>query len=269
MENPLPRKAIQGLLVLLALAVIAGLISLQVILYGAKKDSWKLLIPGMLASLVAVLIVYVVSKTILRSTQAFLSNEAIEDLSGRIVSSVERAAVARQGAYALMYKWYEIPWRDLLAGASQVDVVASYMDTWVNHVSNSLRAAFDHGCVVRMYLPLIGSDAARRVSERFPEYDSEGIKSKIRNTPAKMQTLRGDPSSRKGKLEVWSTRTFCMWCLVLIDRRWLIVDPFDHFRRGAIEGPGFVIDLEQNPEWLAWADKELSGFKNTGTKESF
>ena len=260
-------KVVQSLLVLLALVLIATLICVQIILYGAGKDSWKLWIPSFLASVVVVLVVYVVSKTILRSPQAILTDAAVSELSDRIVHSVELAAGARQWAYSSLHRWYALPWGDLLAEASEVDVVASYMDTWVNHVSDHLRDAFTRGCIVRLYLPQLNTDAARRVRARFPEYDAPAIESKIRNTPQKIQALRG-AAPRKGRLQVWWTSTFCMWCLVLIDNRWLIIDPFDHFRRGQIEGPAFVIDLEQNPEWRGWADKELVGFRETGTKQT-
>jgi len=54
-----------------------------------------------------------------------------------------------------------------------------------------------------------------------------------------------------------------MHCLMMIDKKTLIISPFDHFRRGQIEAPAFVVDLNTHPLLYEWAVKEFKGFEKT------
>ena len=52
--------------------------------------------------------------------------------------------------------------------------------------------------------------------------------------------------------------------LLRIDKKRLVISPFDHFRRGQIECPAFVIFLDGYPRLAEWAQKQFDGFLTSG-----
>jgi TIR domain len=178
-------------------------------------------------------------------------------------SALEQSEIAlglTTGAVALYEHWYAIPWDRVLDAASELEFVVSYMDTWINQTADAIERLFRRGGTVRVYLPQRGSDAAARVVDRFPEHTPQAIDTKIEATARKLRSLA---EGSKGRLEVYWTKTFCMCCIMRVDRRILIISPFDHFRRLRIETPSFAIGAGGHPRVNEWVEKEFAGFKKT------
>ena len=81
--------------------------------------------------------------------------------------------------------------------------------------------------------------------------------------------LKSGSIKRKGQLEVFWTSVFFMYCAIRIDNRYLILAPFEHFRRGHIGNPAFFIDLKAHPHIAEWINNEFLGFEKNSECTSF
>lgn len=249
-----PRTLIERLLVYGAVLAILLIVLIVARLYPAEAT--QLLIPGALASLIAVLVVYIVTHTLLRPTGRYLSREDLAELS------LELAGLLPSSGDCVVYsRWYAVPWSELLAKAMEVEFAVSYMDTWVNETADALKGVLDRGGLIRVFLPKPGTAAAKRVVERFQGSPQRVILDKIEHTPAKLNAIRRLSSSPDARLEVFLTEVFCMHCVMRIDNRYLILSPFDHFRGVHIDAPAIVLSAQKYEDILKWAAKEFDGFR--------
>ena len=91
----------------------------------------------------------------------------------------------------------------MLGEATEVEFVASYMDTWIIQTSELLQGIFTRGGTVRAILPKPESDAAIRVLERFPEYTPELVRHKIINTAQRLNMMAWQSGNNRAKSEIY------------------------------------------------------------------
>jgi hypothetical protein len=263
--NQDPRSLVRRLLVYAALLCVALIILLNFILIRPYEEAVKLLLPGVLSSVMVGLVIYVFRYTFLENANKFFEQESVDNIAAQIISEV-RGKLLTAAGFAFYERWEETPWKAILESATEVDILASYMDTWIIQISDLMLAVFARGGTVRVILPKPGSEAAHRVLERFPEYNPELVQHKIENTAYKLEKIHERSNSPRARLEVYWTTAFCMHCLIRIDKKRLVISPYDHFRRGQIEGPAFVVDLDEYPHLAEWAEKELGSFQKSADR---
>jgi TIR domain len=165
---------------------------------------------------------------------------------------------AADGSVPLASDWYALPWAELLAGAERVECAVSHMDAWVDDAAAALDDLFARDGSLRLFLPMPGSPAARRVAERLPDFEEAAVESKIRTTRTKLRALQRG----RGQLDVRWTRVFNMHRLMLLDDSVLLVSPYAHFRSGSrTQNPTFAVPLSRFPAVASWARRELAGFR--------
>lgn len=245
-----------------AVLIIGILVLLHFILFEPGEDAFRLLLPSILASLIVVLAVYILRRTLFQSTGQYLDQEQISNLSSQIAGQLILRLPGSPDIICYQ-KWYEIPWREVLSDALTVEFCVGYMRTWIHQTADALLDIFNRGGTVRAFLPKPGSAAAERVFERFPGYSAQIVASNIENTPRILEGIRAKSTNANAKLEVYWTETYCMCMIMRVDRNRLIVSPFDTFRRERKEAPTFVIREDAYPSIAEWGRKELEGFRKT------
>lgn len=218
--------------------------------------------PSVVASVLVIPLVYVFRETLFKSTATFLTEGDMNYLSAKTTEKLAQVPSADPVNMHFYENWYEIPWKEMLAEARELEFFVSFMDSWIVQTSDSLQGVFDRGGTIRVFLPKAGGDAARRVAERFPEYTPRVIAAKISNTSARLQRLLEMSMNKNARLEIYGTNKVFMHCLMMIDKTWVILSPFDHFRHNQIEGPAFVVELKRYPRLAAWVSKEFEGFQS-------
>jgi hypothetical protein len=118
-----------------ALLFIALLMGVTFVVFGWTRDTTKLLVPGIAAALVVVLAGFIFRETVLGSTNALLSKEAMAELTR---SLGEQLLAAQPGSELRAPAWYFVDWQTILRDARSVTFFVSYMDTWLNQNDDSL-----------------------------------------------------------------------------------------------------------------------------------
>ncbi len=260
------KKIVEMLLLYLATLSMVIIIILNFVFFGPPADALRLMLPSILASLVAVLLIYILRRVLFRSTDRFLGRSEIDSLSVQIAQELRRQEPYSKGV-VFYEKWSEVPWKDILREAKEIEFYASYMGSWITQAKDELQRVFNRGGRIRAFLPEPGSDAANRIIERMPEYKGkpDEITEKIKDTVYKLETMRKKSNNKDAKLEVHCTTVFCMHCLISVNKKRLVLAPFEHFRQwGEIGNPTFIINLEEYPRLADWAARELNGFERSG-----
>lgn len=266
-----PRRVINLLLLIIAFGAIALLMSVTFLAFGPGKDTARLVIPSVVASLVAFLVVYIFTRGPLSSVGHFITREQLRNLAELLASELKEDAPEKRST-VLYDSWYEVPWERLLHDARSLVFCVSYMDTWITHASLPFRGIFERGGQIRAILPKPETVSAQRVIERFPEYAKrpELLQQKIAGTADKFAALLDASKNRSAKLEVYRTDRFIMGCIVIIDESYVVISPFDHFRRGHIEAPAVVVRVNERHRAVhEWAKKELDEFIKIADHEPY
>jgi len=200
-----PKIVVNRLLVYLSALAIIIVILLQFLFFGPPREAFQLLLPSILASLVVLLAVYIFRQTLFKSTTSYLTEAEITEISFLIAEKLKQQ-LPSQRDLLLYNKWYDIPWQEVMGEAKELEFYVSYMDTWVNQTSDILQLIVERGGTIRVFLPKKGSEAAKRVRERFPEYSNELVAAKIQNTVDKLRAVLKRSHVRSGKLEVYCFR---------------------------------------------------------------
>lgn len=250
--------AISRALLVAALLAMSVLIGTSFLVFRPAKDAWTVILGGSMASLLAILIVYVLRLTILRPMDRYASKALNEDMAERIISIVKHATSSE--TCTCYERWNDVDWGDLFKDVMRLDIVVSYMDTWVILAHEPLLGILQRGGSITIYLPSTSDASVARVDERFPEYSRQVLKEKIENTASKLRQLQAEAENPEASLHVYHTDTFIMHCLMRIDDDRVLFSPFDHFRRGRIEGPAFLADSSSMPGMARWVIKEIAGF---------
>jgi hypothetical protein len=253
-EPALSRMLLVG--ALLAIVVIVGG---AFIAFRPAHQAWQVIVGGCLASLLAVLIAYVLRLTVLRPVDKYQTERLVEGVSERIMEVVQGGNTQDSGVTCFA-RWNDVPWRDVLAGVHRLEFCVSYMDTWIILTTEPLLGILRGGGRIIAYLPEVTKANVSRIQERFPEYSPQLVAQKVSNTENKLRALAREAGSPHSAVEVRYTSRYIMHCLMRLDDKRVILSPFDHFRRGRIEGPAFLIDTNVLPHLGEWADKELRGF---------
>jgi hypothetical protein len=232
---------------------------LSAVFFGTSE-----LIVGVLASVLTLICAYIFTQTVFRSANEILTQDEVDYLSKELVARLRADLPAGANVAS---GWYDLPWKDLLGETQSLEFAVSYMDTWINQATDGLSSIFDRGGTVTAYLPKPGSEAANRVVGRFPEYSPELVTEKITNTAVKLRAMLARCKKKGATLEIYWTDVFNMYCLMSIDERYLMISPYDHFRRGKIEAPTFLIPIAKSSRWYEWARKEFDGFREGASLE--
>lgn len=222
---------------------------------------------GLLASLLAVLLIYIFRKTVFKPVDDYQIADLTEAVASRLTDAV-RSSLASDESLVCFSRWNDIDWKSLLRDAHALEFFVSYMDTWVAWAHDPLLDICRRGGSITAYLPNPSDRNAQRVLERFPEYNAVLIKNKIVNTGRKLQAIAAESGNADAIVNIFYTNTFIMHCLMRLDGRRVLLSPFDHFRRGNVEGPAWLVDTDKYKYIGTWADKEFAGFRSTATSSS-
>ena len=150
--NQDPRRIVRRLLVYGALLSVLAIVLLHFLLFGSKDEALKLLLPSALASLIIVLLVYAFRYTLLEEADKFLTQSAVDYIATQIVNEV-RSKTSPAKSLAFFERWYEVPWQDVIGEAKEIELLASYMDTWIIQTADLLQQTFARGGSIRVILP--------------------------------------------------------------------------------------------------------------------
>jgi len=249
---------------ILAAVTVCLIIGLSFVVFRPATQALKVIAGGTLASLLAVLLIYILRKTILKPVDDYAAEKLADDLGSKITDFV-RSSLTDDVSVICFSKWNDIVWKTLLADTLTLEFSVSYMDTWVALTHDPLLDIFRRGGRITVYLPNPTHPSAERVQERFPEYTPELIKGKILNTGQRLQAIYLEAANSTATLEVFYTDTFIMHCLMRIDEKRILLSPFDHFRRSHIEGPAWLVESDRYKPVAQWAQKEFEGFRKSAT----
>jgi hypothetical protein len=259
-------RAVGRAVLVTAIVVIVAIVAVTFVIFHPAGAALKVLAGGCLAGALTTLLIYLLRKTVLKPIDDFESNAVAQKVSDAIIAKV--ATALRESQTITYPRWNRVDWSTLLGTAQSLEFAVSYMDTWVANNHELLLGILERGGSITAYLPTPTDAGAERVRERFPEYDSTLIKSKISGTGRKLHGLLTQAANASARVEVCYTDVFIMHCLMMIDKKLVVLSPFDHFRRLHIEGPAWVMEIESYPEIGKWAEKEFAGFKSQSQSTS-
>ena len=96
------------------------------------------------------------------------------------------------------------------------------------------------------------------VKERFPEYSTEQIDAKIRNTIGKFEILRTNSTHKLAGFQAFLLGRTIWFAAVRFDQRMLALSVYEHAREMRISSPAVVIQLSAFPETRTWIEREFN-----------
>lgn len=259
-------SVIRRLYVIIAVAVAVAAVLGNFLIFGFSRQAAATLITGVIASDLAVLVIFLARRTILRSADQVLSTESEEAIASRLAARlrIQLAGQVVGGTPAIGVSFYErwddIDWLATVGDARRLDFCASFMDSWIGSAREALERIFESGGSVRAILPKPGTTAAQRVRDRFQGTIGASVPTRIRETPILIERIRRRAGQESATFDCYLTSTFIMHCMIRVDERLLILSPFDHFRQERIDAPALAINLAGRAHLVRWARKEFDGF---------
>lgn len=253
-------KWIAGLAIIIALGAYYWLKGPHDVAAGAKELSLEML-PHILVILIGFLVVYwVFLKRGIPVHEVTLSDESAESVAERL-----RAAVSKNAAVLSFYENFrDIPWRDeVLARAMRLDIIVCYYDSWIGDNWEALKAFFERGGAMRMYLGDPDDEfVVRAIHTRFPDNQTpERTKEKISNTVRRLKSVFEEAQSVQGSLEIRYVSQPPNYSAAVIDFRAVLLSTYEQFRREKIDSCAVMIDLTASNHLRDFWRKELDGFE--------
>ena len=244
---------------------------LYIYMYNQKpqeNSSWfgvYTLLLSVISNFIPILSIYLGSYFIFYRIKNIKQLHDTEDLSSLIAHKVnslisEKDLSISPSEISCYEEFNKIPWDNLLSTSSSLDICVHYLDTWVNTHSELIKKLFDRGGKVRIILPNYNQySVVKVIKQRFPEYTEDQIKTKISNTISKLETVLNKSTHKNACLEAYLMSDMMWFCAFRVDRRVLILSPYEHIREMKIGSPAILFQLGTYSLVQSWIEKELSG----------
>lgn len=205
---------------------------------------------------------FIISYFIFRKVQELKESQELSDLTEGISSALLpqiKSYVTQANQNYQLIEFPKINWEEVLLGASKVDIIVHYFDTWIRNNDKLLEEVFSKNGTIRIILPNEENKSlVKTIKLRFPEYEEKLIKSKIHGTKEKLSMIRNRVNN--GTLNIYETDELGYYCGIKIDEKYLIYSSYDHIRNNMrIEAPTFIIRIDKEQNVNNWFSKEFEG----------
>ena len=154
-----------------------------------------------------------------------------------------------------------INWQVLFSNCTKLDICVHYFDTFIRNHRDLFASIFQRGGSIRIILPNYNnSEVVKRILRRFPEYQLSEIKTKIKQTKYKIETIKEEVGNPKSKFEAFFTNEIGYYCGLKFNKDKLVLSFYDHIRdKQKIESPTILVQLQKNKKIGKWFEKEFNG----------
>lgn len=171
-----------------------------------------------------------------------------------------------RGMLAFFPHWNEMTeqdWERVLSGATHVDVVMNWCDSWLEANSRLFRSLLKEGTTVSLYLPDPGfgntaadRDRLNRLATAY-DFSRHVVRFRIAKSAAKLVELGAHPDQVAVRLVDGLT-----FAAVRVNEHRLLISHYDQFRVGHPRAYALLFDLHESDELFGYWREQFNYFNN-------
>ncbi len=156
----------------------------------------------------------------------------------------------------------QIDWESVIGHATNsFDIVVYYFDSWTRNNIESIRTFFDRK-TSSMRIVMADLDVPENmamITRLFPEYDEATLRTKVERTGRRLAQALSESGGPASRLQVYYCSHPLPYSAQCLDGKVLIMSVFEAYRKGQIDSPAILIDLERSEHLARYWSKEIDG----------